>query len=224
MSKSAGTILYDCIKRIEGGKKTFGTNTFANPMEFLNYVFRNHFGKEGEANFLYWLEKSKEGKSKRVMTNTPHSCPKRMLEPGPWERKDGLDDWEIRKEGGYRACTFCGSIHPEDLVKFCDKVDGLENYITRKGSIGPVAKLNLHDKSIKNATEGPIKFYTTHFRYVDEPVRSAYIRKVEAAMKLTNEKEEVRFKEVKDMIQKQLNEKEEEGGTGQGNNPDSSKA
>lgn len=48
-----------------------------------------------------------------------HSCPRRMNEWGPWERTEGLDEY---RDGhgiiaGPRACTFCGSMSPEDFLE-----------------------------------------------------------------------------------------------------------
>ena len=210
MSKSAGTILYDHIKQIEAGQKSFGENAFANPMDFLDHMFKNYFGKQAEEGFLYWAKQS-EPSPKRKFLNQPHTCPKRMLEPGPWEHKDGLDDWEQR--GKARACSFCGSMHPEDLLTFCGKVDGINNYITRKGSVGRITKLYIRDKDVANASEGPIKFYTTHLRYIPDPAQSELIEKVERAMKLTNIQEAKRMEIYKAELQAATEEKEEDGKT-----------
>lgn len=50
------------------------------------------------------------------MEMAPQSCPRRLLEYGPWESEEGLDAWqtEPRREGEQTPfCSFCGSLHPE---------------------------------------------------------------------------------------------------------------
>lgn len=42
------------------------------------------------------------------------TCPRRMREFGPWERGADLDRWD--EERGYRNCSFCGSLHPDDFL------------------------------------------------------------------------------------------------------------
>lgn len=46
------------------------------------------------------------------------TCPRRMVEVGPWERSEGLDSWVSRD--GYQVCSFCGCLHPD---KFFDLVE-----------------------------------------------------------------------------------------------------
>lgn len=62
------------------------------------------------------------------MDNEKQTCLRRMQEYGPWERKAFLDTWEnnrwnsndhIKWPTVYKkphTCSFCGSIHPEDLL------------------------------------------------------------------------------------------------------------
>lgn len=55
------------------------------------------------------------------------TCGRRMIEYGPWERKENLDTWQAdrwdRKDNRWnwpwkpRTCSFCGGIHPEDAIK-----------------------------------------------------------------------------------------------------------
>jgi len=40
------------------------------------------------------------------------TCPRRLNEFGPWEHVEGLDGY-----GQDDACTFCGSLNPETLMK-----------------------------------------------------------------------------------------------------------
>lgn len=39
------------------------------------------------------------------------TCPRRMTDWGPWDRREGLDWWEERRNGA--SCSFCGSLHPD---------------------------------------------------------------------------------------------------------------
>lgn len=49
------------------------------------------------------------------MSNTEkHTCGRRMTGLGPWEREEHLDTWIDRDS--VRACSFCGSMHPEDFL------------------------------------------------------------------------------------------------------------
>ncbi len=52
------------------------------------------------------------------MTET-HTCPRRMNEFGPWEREEGLDEYNSRGGlvGQPRSCSFCGSMPPEDFME-----------------------------------------------------------------------------------------------------------
>ena len=69
-----------------------------------------------------------------------HTCPRRMSDFGPWERKEGLDEYTKGHGlvGQHRGCNFCGSMHPDDFMQAVR--DGLE--------IGPT------DKSYKLYVKG----------------------------------------------------------------------
>lgn len=56
------------------------------------------------------------------MTEKKQSCPRRLTEPGPWEREEGKDRW--LKRGGLtgqdavgESCSFCGSLHPDRFME-----------------------------------------------------------------------------------------------------------
>lgn len=78
------------------------------------------------------------------------TCPRRMTDWGSWERKEGLDTY--RKGGGLvgqpRACSFCGSLPPDDFMN-----------MARSG-----AELSPTDKPYKVYVENPSsgKFYFQH--------------------------------------------------------------
>ena len=53
------------------------------------------------------------------MSADTYTCGRRMSDLGPWKREEGLDGW--RDRDGVRACTFCGSMHPEDFFAAIDR-------------------------------------------------------------------------------------------------------
>lgn len=49
------------------------------------------------------------------MADETQTCPRRMLEVGPWERAENLDHWQQRD--GQPCCSFCGSLHPDRFME-----------------------------------------------------------------------------------------------------------
>lgn len=48
------------------------------------------------------------------------TCPRRIMEMGPWDRTEGQDSWleEPRHEGEVLpVCSFCGSLHPGKFLE-----------------------------------------------------------------------------------------------------------
>lgn len=52
-------------------------------------------------------------------------CPSRKENPGPWTYDSGPDHWEKgtsladhRDDERFRCCSFCGSVHPDDFMRF----------------------------------------------------------------------------------------------------------
>ena len=96
-------------------------------------------------------------------------CPRRG--ESPFGRKDGPfpgpDRWEKFKCNGDRVCSYCGSLHPDDmfrLVKMSAQASEDANY-------GAVVEIEPSDKNykvyvnqpgVRNASEGGIKFYMMH--------------------------------------------------------------
>jgi hypothetical protein len=85
------------------------------------------------------------------------TCPRRLLEFGPWLREEKLDYWERRRSGGkLRFCSFCGGLHPEDALGLVKTMD---------------IRVIPTDKRYKLYLEGgdlfkykrPIKVYIQHF-------------------------------------------------------------
>ena len=84
------------------------------------------------------------------------TCGRRMNEFGPWERIENMDHWR-KLSNGDRTCSFCGSLHPMDVIDII-KMHGF-------------SVINRSDKSYKwyidrprvaNALEGGIKYYRHH--------------------------------------------------------------
>jgi len=69
------------------------------------------------------------------------------------------DTWDLGPDG-MRTCSYCGSIHPDDLMTICrrsltDERYGVEG--TTKGY-----KVYVRQPGVRNASEGAIKFYMQH--------------------------------------------------------------
>lgn len=48
------------------------------------------------------------------------TCPRRILEMGPWDRSEGIDSWmeSPRRAGEVTPfCSFCGSLHPGKFLE-----------------------------------------------------------------------------------------------------------
>lgn len=61
------------------------------------------------------------------------TCPRRMAEMGPWDHREGIDEWTEtpRREGEMTPfCSFCGSLHPGKFLEL----------IARGWSVGPTDK------------------------------------------------------------------------------------
>lgn len=69
------------------------------------------------------------------------------------------DTWELGPDGN-RSCSYCGSAHPEDMMKICraaltDPGYGVETTDKRY-------KVYLRQPGVHNASQGVIKFYMAH--------------------------------------------------------------
>ena len=87
------------------------------------------------------------------------TCRSRMEQRGPWEYREGLDTWEYCPNGD-RTCSFCGSLHPEDflaLVRLAAEGQPVEIEPSDKSY-----KIYVGRRTVRNASEGGIKFYTWH--------------------------------------------------------------
>lgn len=108
------------------------------------------------------------------------TCPSRMSQMGPWEHKENLDRWE--RVGADRACSFCGSMHPDDLnVALDDENTGI-------GISDKRYKVYIQRPTVSNAKEGAIEYYTWH-RPVDDATATALLEKLNAIAKRTAAKQ-----------------------------------
>lgn len=91
-------------------------------------------------------------------------CPSR----GDWansvfkvgQNSDLLPDTWDRGPDGNRTCSYCGSIHPDDLMLICRKVPSDERYGLECAK--PGYKYYLKQPGVQNASQGAIKFYMHH--------------------------------------------------------------
>jgi len=78
-----------------------------------------------------------------------------------YNRGDGAlpDTWDWGPDGN-RTCSYCGSIHPDDLMKICQLVLEDERYAI-EGTTKSY-KIYIKQPNVVNASEGAIKFYMQH--------------------------------------------------------------
>jgi hypothetical protein len=92
-----------------------------------------------------------------------HRCGRRdeSLRPDLFSgsRGNGPDTWDLGPDG-YRTCSYCGSIHPDDLMDVCRKTLADPRYSVTGTDKG--YKFYLRQPGVRNASEGAIKFYTHH--------------------------------------------------------------
>lgn len=70
------------------------------------------------------------------------------------------DTWDLGPDGN-RTCSYCGSIHFEDLMAICRRVvDGAEGYELEGTTKG--YKVYIRQPGVVNASQGAIKFYKQH--------------------------------------------------------------
>ncbi len=69
------------------------------------------------------------------------------------------DTWDFGPDGN-RTCSYCGSIHPDDLMAICRKVLTDDRY-SIEGTTKSY-KVYVRQPGVRNASEGAIKFYKQH--------------------------------------------------------------
>lgn len=84
------------------------------------------------------------------------TCKSRMHDFGPWERAENIDFWR-KLPNGDRTCSFCGSLHPMDVIS-----------IIKEHGFGAIQastkayKWYIRRQSVSGATAGGIKYYRRH--------------------------------------------------------------
>ena len=89
------------------------------------------------------------------------TCRRRMDSAGPWEQEENLDHWDRFKFNGDRVCSFCGSLHPDDFLKYVQESAKDDSSVQIEPS-DKRYKIYVSRPSVRNAHEGGIKFYTWH--------------------------------------------------------------
>lgn len=105
---------------------------------------------------------------------------------GAWELPDTWD----RGPDGYRTCSYCGSIHFDDLMDICRKTITDERY----GLDGTTKsyKVYVRQPNVVNASQGAIKFYGHHTIHPVSPEDQALYA---SALRLSRERFEAKMSE-----------------------------
>lgn len=96
----------------------------------------------------------------------PMRCPRRD-ESGQGDRFPGPDHWQRFKLIDNRVCSYCGSLHSEDLFRLV-KESANASVDAEYGSVVEIEpsdksyKIYIRQPGVRNAREGGIKFYTPH--------------------------------------------------------------
>lgn len=83
------------------------------------------------------------------------------------DRAEQRDHWQRFKSNGNRVCSYCGSLHPDDmfaLVKASAEAAADADYrsVVEVEPSDKGYKIYIHQPGVRNAMEGGIKFYTQH--------------------------------------------------------------
>ena len=83
------------------------------------------------------------------------------------DRGEGQDRWEKFKSNGNRVCSYCGSLHPDDMFELVRSsanasVDAPYRSVVEVEPSDKSYKIYVHQPGVRNAMEGGIKFYTQH--------------------------------------------------------------
>ncbi len=81
--------------------------------------------------------------------------------------EDGQDRWEKFKRIDNRVCSYCGSLHPDDLFRLVAESasappDAPYHSVVEIEPSEKSYKIYVHQPGVRNAHEGAIKFYTHH--------------------------------------------------------------
>lgn len=93
------------------------------------------------------------------------TCPRRSETFTSGRDAVGLDKWQKFKSNGNRVCSYCGSLHPDDMFALVKKSAEASEDDEQAVEIEPSDKgykIYVHQPGVRNASEGGIKFYTQH--------------------------------------------------------------
>jgi len=124
-----------------------------------------------------------------------HLCPRRAEGVLP-AFVNSTDAWEMR--GGDRVCSFCGSLHPEDFMKFCQDVPSNDGYMVEPSTKS--YKIYIRRPHIKNAGQGAIKFYTQHLQGLGEQWLAELQGVYGEALKLSGPRMRAMLEEAKERL------------------------
>lgn len=85
----------------------------------------------------------------------------------------GLDRWLKFKTNGNRVCSYCGSLHPDDMFALVKQsgdapIDALHGSVIEIEQSDKSYKIYVQQPDVRNAHEGGIKFYTHHLPQNDD--------------------------------------------------------
>lgn len=118
--------------------------------------------------------------------NDTFTCPRRLLEVGPWERTEGLDHWE--QIGDDQVCSFCGSMDPYEFEDFLDLVIENPDIKIRVGFSDKNYKIYITRPEVTNSHEGAVKFYRQHLLLISDGARKRILEKYTLAQRVSNHK------------------------------------
>ncbi len=124
----------------------------------------------------------------REILKEKHTCGRRM------DSQQNKDEW--RKVGNDICCNYCGSASWETFMTAVDNVIarkegwGIE-YVASKGY-----KFYITNPTVPNAGFGAIKFYTHHLPTLSEDEMKAVDKKINEAMKISNENFQAKLKNM----------------------------
>lgn len=101
-----------------------------------------------------------------------HTCLRRGTAPLVSASNGIPDRWNIGPDGN-RTCSYCGSIHFDDLMAVCAKVVFDDRYAIE--GTDKAYKVYVRQPGVVNAAQGAIKFYKHHVpNIVTEAERKLY--------------------------------------------------
>lgn len=99
------------------------------------------------------------------------NCGSRGQMPRDIRELMGLEDEWLVKPDGTRTCSFCGSLHPADMIEIMHEFSrGMEGF--QFSTSDKPHKYYAKRPGVQNASEGGIKFYGWHLREDDAEFRA----------------------------------------------------